>query len=40
MKALILFKKEDVKTSQILDCDYESEEVNEETVMYMYEKFL
>ena len=40
LKALIFFKREDVKTSQILDFDYETEESNGETVMFMYEKFV
>lgn len=37
LKALILFKKEDILTSKILDCDYENDE--EHSLIYTYEKF-
>ena len=39
MKAMILFKKEDLQSSQILDYGYENDDKNGELV-YTYEKFI
>lgn len=37
---MILFKKEDVKTSKVLDYEYENSKVDGESLIYTFEHFM
>jgi len=40
LKAMILFKKEDVRTSKVLDYEIENSKVEGDKLIYTYELFL